>query len=127
MPVESDWIKRTYFSDEQLQAADDYLRETGADLSLDRRTNAGQAGDFRLFVNNDSHDINGYLGHTEDGDIAIIVPEASVTLKQAPLIPGDQVILDAGEERFIGRLRQTFHGRRTEDPGASVVMTIRPD
>ncbi|QGT78232.1 hypothetical protein GM160_04570 [Guyparkeria halophila] len=124
--MDSDWIKRTYFSDEQLQAADDYLREAGADLSLDRRTNAGRVGDFRLFVNNDSHSIHAYLGHTEDGDIAIIVPEASTTLKQAHLIPGDQVILHAGEDRFMGRLRQTFHGRRNDDPGTSFVMTIHP-
>ncbi|MFW6379010.1 MAG: hypothetical protein ACOCY2_00385 [Guyparkeria sp.] len=124
--MESDWIKRTYFSDEQLQAADDYLREAGADLSLDRRTNAGRVGDFRLFINNDRHDVHGYLGHTENGDIVIIVPEAPVTLKRTQLIPGDQVILNAGEERFIGRLRQTFHGRRTEDLGASFVMTIHP-
>lgn len=124
--MDSDWIKRTYFSDEQLQAADDYLREAGAELSLDRRTNAGRVGDFRLFVNNDSHQLHGYLGHTEDGDIAVIVPEAPATLTQAHLIPGDQVILNAGEDRFMGRLRQTFHGRRNEDPGTSFVMTLHP-
>ena len=124
--MDSDWIKRTYFSDEQLRAADEYLQEVGADLSLDRRITAGHEGDFRLFVNNDKQDLHGYLGHTEDGNIAVIVPEAPVSLKQAHMIPGDQVILQAGENRFMGRLRQTFHGRRKEDPGGSFVMTIQP-
>ncbi len=124
--MDSDWIKRTYFSDEQLRSADEYLQEVGADLSLDRRINAGHEGDFRLFVNNDKHDLHGYLGHTEDGNIAVIVPEAPASLQQAHMIPGDQVILQAGEDRSMGRLRQTFHGRRKEDLGGCFVMTIHP-
>lgn len=124
--MDSDWINNSYYSDEQLRAADEYLLEVGADLSLDRRMNAGRSDDFRLFVNNDKHDLHGYLGHTEDGDIAIIVPEAPTSLKDAHLVPGDQVILQASDDQFVGRLRNTFHGRRSEDPGRSFVMTIHP-
>jgi len=77
----SDWIDNAFFSDEQRRIAEDYLEEVGADLSLDRRMSAGHAGGLQLFVNNDRHDMQGYLAHTEAGDIAVIVPETPPSLQ----------------------------------------------
>ena len=126
--MSSDWINdKSRFSDELLKEADEYLKGLGEEISLDRRMSDSHSGDFRLFVNNDRHDLHGYVGYTEDGDVAIIVPEPPASLRNAHMIPGDQVVLQASADQFMGRLRATFQGRRSEDPGGAFVMAIHPN
>ncbi len=125
--MSSDWIDNSFISDEQRRAAEAYLEEVGADLSLDRRMGSDRREDLRLFANNDRHDLHGYLGHTEDGDIAIILPEAPPSLQGVRLTPGDPVVVQTAGDQFTGRLRQTFHGRRSDDPGRAFILTIQPN
>jgi len=125
--MSSDWINdKSRFSEELLREADDYLEALGEEMNLDRRMNEGLTESFRLFVNNDRHDLNGYVGYTEDGDVAIIVPEPPASLRNAHMIPGDQAIVQAERDQFAGRLRDTFDGRRDEDPNGTFVMTLHP-
>ena len=122
-----DWINdKSRFSDELLQEADEFLKELGEEMSLDRRMSEGRSEDFSLFVNNDRHDLHGYVGYTEDGDVAIIVPEPPASLRNAHMIPGDQAIVKASRDQFAGRLRDTHGGRRDEDPRGTFVMTLHP-
>ena len=125
--MSSDWINdKSRFSDELLQEADEYLKSLGEEMSLDRRMSEGHSEDFRLFVNNDRHDLHGYVGYTEDGDVAIIVPEPPASLRNAHMIPGDQAIVKSSRDQFAGRLRDTVDGRRDEDPSGTFVMTLHP-
>ena len=117
---------KSRFSDQLLQEADDYLNSLGEDMSLDRRMSEGLTESFHLFVNNDRHDLHGYVGYTEDGDVAIIVPEPTASLRNAHMIPGDQAIVQAERDQFAGRIRNTFDGRRDEDPNGTFVMTLHP-
>ena len=118
---------KSRFSDEVLQEADEYLKDLGEEMSLDQRVSGGHSEDFRLFVNNNRHDLHGYVGYSEDGDVAIIVPEPPATLKQAHMIPGDQAIVQAPRDQFSGRVRHTFDGRRDEDPNGTFVITLHPN
>ncbi|KTG16223.1 MULTISPECIES: hypothetical protein [unclassified Guyparkeria] len=118
---------KSRFSDELLQEADEFLKGLGDEMSLDQRVSGGHSEDFQLFVNNDRHDLHGYVGYSEDGDVAIIVPEPPESLKKAHMIPGDQAIVQAPRDRFSGRVRNTFDGRRDEDPSGTFVITLHPN
>ncbi|WP_322522274.1 hypothetical protein SR882_05195 [Guyparkeria halophila] len=117
---------KSRFSDELLQEADEYLKGLGEEMSLDRRMSEGHSEDFRLFINNDRHDLHGYVGYTEDGDVAIIVPEPPASLRNAHMISGDQAIVKSSRDQFAGRMRDTVDGRRDEDPSGTFVMTLHP-